>query len=315
MSDQEIPQDLADQLAPGGRFPGEAATFAVPVGSDRPVRVRIGQADNRHLQLSREEYRVRAVRQKEIDAQANADANPNQEPPASMPAPKKRGRPRGSKNKPKPPAAAQAPEPSGPPCPAPSMTAAHSPIPIPTNAMLEQRVSRLEQGVDKIIDILTNPRIAEEPDLPNDDELDVVDDEMDEQDDPDDLEFEPEPGESFDDPPQRVVATPVENDAVFDKGLRDLQQMILKRNPQKQFRQSWYNLTRAAQYNNWPPERREAFDQLFNSIVVHPKFVYHMAKFLRGSRNGNCVGNEQIARVCGMVAGFLCVYQLATAGQ
>jgi hypothetical protein len=91
--------------------------------------------------------------------------------------------------------------------------------------------------------------------------------------------------------------------------------MILKRNPQKLFRQYWHQLSRAAQYNEWLPERREAFYEVFNSMVAHPKFVHQMSKFLRGSRSGNCIGNEQIARVCGMVAGFLAVYQLAAAGR
>jgi hypothetical protein len=112
-----------------------------------------------------------------------------------------------------------------------------------------------------------------------------------------------------------TVATRVEDAPDWDRGLQELQQMILKRNPQKLFRRYWHQLTRAAQYNEWPAERREAFDESFNQIVAHPKFVHQMSTFMRGARSGNCIGNEQIARVCGMVAGFLTVYQLAAAGK
>jgi hypothetical protein len=135
------------------------------------------------------------------------------------------------------------------------------------------------------------------------------------EDDEDAADDAPEPGESSDTPPLRVVATRVEDGADWDKGLQELQQMIVKRDPLKQFRQSWFQLSRTAQYNEWSAERREAFNQVFNGIVAHPKFIYQMSKFMRGSRGGNCIGNEQIARVCGQVAGFLTVYQLAAAGQ
>jgi hypothetical protein len=118
------------------------------------------------------------------------------------------------------------------------------------------------------------------------------------------------PGESSDKPPMQVA-----DDSDWDKGLQELQQVIQKRNPQKLFRQYWAQLTRSAQYNEWPPERREAFGEVFNSIVAHPKFIHEMSKFMRGSRSGQCIGNEQIARVCGQVAGFLTVYQLAAAGK
>jgi hypothetical protein len=88
----------------------------------------------------------------------------------------------------------------------------------------------------------------------------------------------------------------------LEPGLRELQQMIVKRRPDKAFRFQWAGLTRAAQYNEWPPERRELFDKQFNAIVAHPRFIHQMATFMRGSRTGNCIGNEQ-------------VYQLAAAGR
>jgi hypothetical protein len=112
-----------------------------------------------------------------------------------------------------------------------------------------------------------------------------------------------------------AVAAPAEAEPEWDRGMQALQQMIVKRNPLKVFRLNWAGLTRTAQYNEWPPERREAFDEIFNSMVAHPKFIHQMSTFLRGSRNGSCIGNEQIARVCGMVAGFLTTYQLAAAGR
>jgi hypothetical protein len=210
--------------------------------------------------------------------------------------------------------------------------------------MLEERMSRLERGVDMIVRALAERderaeappttrftpseedcRLAGLPLDPNfnDDrsqdatealaELDEeLQDDLDELD--PDVDDEPTLGTSYDEPPP-CVATQVEDDPDLDKGLQELQRMILKRNPQKVFRQYWCQLSRAAQYNEWPPERREAFNEVFNSMVAHPKFVHQMSKFLRGSRSGNCIGNEQIARVCGMVAGFLTVYQLAAAGR
>jgi hypothetical protein len=175
--------------------------------------------------------------------------------------------------------------------------------------MLEQRMSRIERGMDMIVQALAQRDACAEHEVIDFDELD---EEL--EDDLDELDVESEPGESFDKPPPHVT-TQVEGEPELDKGLQELQQMILKRNPQKAFRQYWYQLSRAAQYNEWPPERREAFNGVFNSMVAHPKFVHQMSKFLRGSRNGNCIGNEQIARVCGMVAGFLTVYQLAAGGK
>lgn len=348
MSEQEIPidQNLENQLAPSGHFPGTAETLATPVGSDRQVRVRIGQADNRHLRLSKEEYRARSARQREIDTQMDAETNPTQAPmtsdtafsdgkprqmeatppdPTPKPIPKERGRRKGSKNKPKP--AVPPDKPIGRPYPVPSTTEA----PTPTDsgpcldgheACMEERMSRLEESVGMIVQALTErdehtettpPQFMSHEEAYRDPSIDVDDDDEEEEDEFDDV---PESDESCDEPPLRVVATRVEDDSDFDKGLQRLQQMIVKRNPQKLFRQVWCSqLTRIAQYNEWPPERREAFDELFNSIVAHPKFIYQMSKFLRGSRSGNCIGDEQIARVCGMVAGFLTVYQLAAAGR
>ncbi len=344
MTDSQIPQDLENQLAgPGGQFPGTAETLATPVGSDQPVRVKIGQQRNRHLQLTKEEYRARSARQREIDAQVDPNADPAQdpqlsraEPPAqpavrpglpgkptqgqligntndptsTAPLPRKPGRPKGRKGKP-----------IGQPCPAPSTTAAPTPpIPVPTDAMLDQRMSRLERGMDMIVRAIaerderqTQPPVQEQVASEALAELDEeLQDDLDELD--PDVDDEPTPGASCDEPPP-CVATQVADNPELDKGLQALQQMILKRNPQKVFRQYWCQLSRAAQYNEWPPERREAFDEVFNSMVAHPKFVHQMSTFLRGSRSGNCIGNEQIARVCGMVAGFLTVYQLAAAGR
>jgi hypothetical protein len=270
------------------------------------------------------------------------------EPPPEQPPRAKRGRPKGARNKPKP-AGPKAP-PSGPPSPAPSTTAAPVPIPPPNkpalttalgSALMEERMARLERGLDRIVGAIaerdemyrvqdegngyTSPAMTDiPPGGPNtsflsDEELTEEDeDEVDEPDDGDDFLHgtEPvEPGESSDKPPLRVVATRVEDAPDWDKGLEELQQMIQKRNPQKLFRQYWCQLSRVAQYNEWRPERREAFDKTFNEIVAHPKFVHQMSTFMRGARGGNCVGNEQIARVCGMVAGFLTVYQLAAAGK
>jgi len=328
-------ENLENQLAPEGQFPGTAETFATPVGSDKPVRLKMGHPDKRHLQLSKEAYRARSARQKELDAQTENEDPSHKPSPASppKPAPKKRGRPKGSRNSPRvaPGAAKQDPL-IGRPCPAPS-TDQTPPVPIPTNAMLEQRMARLEQGMDLIVRALAD-RDARSDHAAADSiahhyagqgalaELDEeLEDDLDEFD--AEPEPEPEPGESHDAPPLRVAATRVDDsgpgsgagDPVFERGLRDLQQTIVKRNPQKLFRQYWYQLARAAQYNEWPPERREAFNTIFDSTVAHPEFIYHMSKFLRGSRNGQCIGNEQIARVCGMMAGFLAVYKLAATGR
>ncbi len=351
MTDSQTPPDLENQLAgPGGQFPGTAETLATPVGSDTPVRVKIGQQANRHLQLSREEFRARSARQREIDDQVDPNADPAQEPQLgtnlsaaaknALQAPKRRkpGRPKRTKDG----TLAVAPKgpPVGPPYPAPSTTEAPAPpIPVPTDAMLDQRMSCLERGMDMIV-----RHIAERDERAEHEVTDVVPSappqdattafaELNEEleDDWDELDAEPElePGESRDEPP--MVVTGVDHAAKtvtatvthtkdnpvieLDVGLQELQQMILKRNPLKVFRQYWCQLSRAAQYNEWPPERREAFDEVFNSMVAHPKFVHQMSTFLRGSRSGNCIGNEQIARVCGMVAGFLTVYQLAAAGR
>lgn len=327
----QIQQDLENQLAgPGGQFPGTAETLATPVGSDKPVQVKIGQADNRHLQLSKEEYRARSARQREIDAQTDAGTDTPQpvshaEPPVQPyirtgPPGKKRSPPKSTRRTPKP-VGAQPEKLIGQPSPAPSTTAAPTPpIPIPTDAMLDQRLSRLERGMDLIVQALAErDKFDERRDpvrLVEDNTLDKpveLDEEL--QDDLDELDAAPEPDEPCDEPPLRVVATQVDDEPELDKGLQELQQMILKRNPLKRFRQFWCQQSRAAQYNEWPPERREAFDRVFNSMVAHPKFVHQMSTFLRGSRSGNCIGNEQIARVCGMVAGFLTVYQLAAAGR
>jgi hypothetical protein len=335
MTDSQIPPDLENQLAgPGGQFPGTAETLATPVGSDQPIQVKIGQQTNKHLQLSKEEFQARSARQREIDAQADASTDQNQEPPkrsvsrpdqasvAPTPKPPRKNkpyRPRGTKSQPNP-VGTQPEKLIGQPCPVPSTTAAPTPpIPISTDAMLEQRMSRLERGVDMIVRALAErDERHEQPHSPMSDPGDYqavaqrLDEEL--QDDLDELDVEPEPRESFDEPPPHVT-TQVEDNPKLDKGLQELQQMILKRTPQKLFRQYWAQLSRTAQYNEWPLERREAFDEVFNSMVAHPKFVYQMSKFLRGSRSGNCIGNEQIARVCGMVAGFLTVYQLAAAGR
>jgi hypothetical protein len=220
-----------------------------------------------------------------------------------------------------------------------------------TDPALEERMARLERGLDRIVQAIaerderdnctdvraqgeesgyTSPAMTDIPpggpntSFSSDEELigqdaaeafAELDEEFEDDEDEDEVDDAPGPGESSDKPPLRVVATRVEDAPDWDKGLQELQQMILKRNPQKLFRQYWHQLTRAAQYNEWPAERREAFDESFNQIVAHPKFIYQMSKFLRGSRSGNCIGNEQIARVCGMVAGFLTVYQLAEGGK
>ncbi|KPL13128.1 hypothetical protein AMJ85_00275 [candidate division BRC1 bacterium SM23_51] len=323
-------ESLESQLAPGSQFPGTAETFATPVGSDEPVRLKVGHPDKRHLQLSREEFRALSARQKELEAQASADQTPKL----------KRGRPKGSRNSPRvAPGAAKQNPPIGRPYPAPSPTPDPAPpIPIPTDAMLEQRMARLERGMDKIVAALAQRDAAQDscsmcpqppiqtgtPHYPEAYDSYEEEDEPIEQEEPnDDDDDEEVEGESQDAPPLRVVAKRVDDsgpgsgagDPVFERGLHDLQRMIVKRNPKKLFRQYWCHLTRAAQYNEWPPERREAFNQIFDSFVAHPEFIYHMSKFLRGSRNGQCIGNEQIARVCGMMAGFLTVYKLATTGQ
>lgn len=332
MATDEIPQELMGQLTPpSGQFPGTAQTLATPVGSDTPVRVNIGQSNNPALSLSKREYRERAAQQNEIDIQADASATLEQ--PPNPPSPKKRGRAKGSKNKPKPVAA---PEDTliGRPYPATSTTEAPPPIPIPTDAMLEARMARIERGMNMIVGAIAKRdelyRVQDESglkiappddgysstaitDIPAQDAAEAfaeLDEEFEEDEDEDEVDDAPEPGQSSDKPPVQV-----EDDAGWDKGLEELQQMIQKRNPQKLFRQYWCQLSRAAQYNEWPPERREAFDESFNQIVTHPKFVHQMSTFMRGSRSGNCIGNEQIARVCGMVAGFLTVYQLAAAGK
>lgn len=350
MTDPQIPPDLENQLAgPGGHFPGTAETLATPVGSDKPVRVKIGQADNRHLQLSREEFRARSARQREIDDQVDPNVDPTQDPqlgtnPSAAaknaltpPAvPKKRRLPRGAKDKRETRAGAQPEKLIGQPSPAPSTTEAPAPpIPIPTDAMLEQRMSRLERGMDMIVRHIAERDERQAPDHETTPDIDVnqtlvgeLDDEGNVYDPDDELaDGALDPGEPRDTPPMVVTdvdhatktvtatVTHTEDNPDLDKGLQALQQMILKRNPQKVFRQYWCQLSRAAQYNEWPPERREAFDHQFNTIVAHPKFVHQMSTFLRGSRSGNCIGNEQIARVCGMVAGFLTVYQLAAAGR
>ncbi len=347
MTGSQIPSDLENQLAgPGGQFPGTAETLATPVGSDKPVRVKIGQADNRHLQLSREEYRARSARQREIDAQTDTTTDPTQDPqlgtnpsaaaknaltsnavPPKPPRKNKPHRPRKRKSGPNP-VGDQQEKLIGQPYPAPSTTAA--PIPIPTDAMMEQRMSRMERGMDMIVRAISErDERAEAPQtqftpseedcrlagLPQDPDFDDEDD-----DEPDDDSDKPEPYvagdvDVEDEPPLHVAGAQVELAPELDKGLQELQQMILKRNPLKRFRQFWCQQSRAAQYNEWPPERREAFDEVFNSMVAHPKFIHQMSTFLRGSRSGNCIGNEQIARVCGMVAGFLTVYQLAAAGR
>ena len=348
MSEQGIPMDqnLENQLAgPGGQFPGTAETLATPVGSDKPVRVKIGQADNRHLQLSEDEYRARSAVQKEIDAQTDSTTDPTQEPqmnsssvqnsPPSLPhlnpplpkppRKKKHGPPNGPGSRPKP-AGAKQEKLIGQPYPAPSTTKTPAP-PVPTNAAqlvtddLSDRMSRLERGMDMIVRHIAqrDERQTQAPDPDVDQTLvGELDDEGNVYDPGDELADDAlDPGESSDAPSLVVVATEDEPEPApeLDAGLQALQQMILKRNPQKVFRQYWCQLSRAAQYNEWPPERREAFDEVFNSMVAHPKFVHQMSKFLRGSRSGNCIGNEQIARVCGMVAGFLTVYQLAAAGR
>ncbi len=185
--------------------------------------------------------------------------------------------------------------------------------------MLEQRMSRLERGMDMIVRHIAerDERQTQAPVQDRDatEALAELDEEL--EDDLNELDAEPEQDESNDAPHLVVVATEDEPEPTpeLDTGLQELQQMILKRNPLKVFRQYWCQLSRAAQYNEWPPERREAFDHQFNTIVAHPKFIHQMSTFLRGSRSGNCIGNEQIARVCGMVAGFLTVYQLAAAGR
>ena len=181
-------------------------------------------------------------------------------------------------------------------------------------------MSRLERGLDMIVQALADRDARQEPvctEPPNADHL--FDDGDDEYDPSDELGAGPGPMVVTDVDHEAktvsAVAVPAEAEPELDKGLQALQQMILKRNPLKMFRIYWAGLTRTAQYNEWPPERREAFDEVFNSMVAHPKFVHQMSTFLRGSRSGNCIGNEQIARVCGMVAGFLTVYQLAAAGR
>jgi hypothetical protein len=188
MSDQpqippEIPLDMQNQMAPGGRFPGTAETLATPVGSDKPIRVKIGQADNRHLQLSKEEFRARSAQQRAIDAQMDANPDPTQEPQLginpsaaiknmiqatlptsspSKPAPKRRSRPKGAKGKaPKP--AVPPDQPIGRPYPVASPTPRETeggppigdPGPDPCldghEALMEARMSRLEAGMDKIV--------------------------------------------------------------------------------------------------------------------------------------------------------------------
>lgn len=319
MSDEQTPQiplDLKQQMEPGGRFPGTAETLATPVGSDQPVRVKIGQKPNKHLQLSKAEYRKRAAEQNERDAQRA----PGEDPTPPPPAPKKRGpsRPKGTKSKPRP--AVPPDQPIGRPYPVTSPTEAPTPepdlIPIPTDAMLEQRMARLERGMDMIVQALAARDALQDsppPEFTPDEEELLDPDDFDE--DEDDAGEELEPGESCDAPPLHVEVKKVDDVDWDEQQLVRLQQMIVKRNPMKRFRQYWHQLSRAAQYNEWSGERREAFNQVFNSMVAHPKFIYLMSKFLRGSRSGQCIGNEQIARVCGMMAGFLTIYQLASEGR
>jgi hypothetical protein len=351
---------MQNQMAPGGRFPGTAETLATPVGSDKPVRVKIGQADNRHLQLSKKEFRARSAQQRAIDALMDANPDPTQEPQLgtnpsaatknmtqatlptsspSKPAPKRRSRPKGAKGKaPKP--AVPKDQPIGGPYPATSPTPVQVPAPTPTDpaVFMEERMERLERGMDKIVAAIaaihnekarapqfSNYGGAYSPDLDADQALadQLIEDDDEELPDPDaddcddELDEAREPGESCDAPPLEVAGRVdgLSNGIELEPGLLALQQMIVKRRPDKAFRFQWAGLTRAAQYNEWLPKRREAFDTLFNSIVAHPKFIHQMATFMRGSRSGQCIGNEQIARVCGMVAGFLTVYQLAAAGR
>jgi hypothetical protein len=215
--------------------------------------------------------------------------------------------------------------------------------------MLEQRMSRLERSMDMIVRALAE-RDARQEHVPTHDGAGYIaatttdfdsrigpntcsqdaaeafaelNEEFDEELDLDELDPDvgTEPGSmvvtDVDHEAKTVsaVAAPAEAEPEWDRGMQALQQMIVKRNPLKVFRLNWAGLTRTAQYNEWPPERREAFDEIFNSMVAHPKFIHQMSTFLRGSRNGSCIGNEQIARVCGMVAGFLTTYQLAAAGR
>lgn len=326
MSDEQTPQiplDLKQQMAPGGQFPGTAETLATPVGSDQPVRVKIGQKPNKHLQLSKEEFRKRAAAQKELDAQRRPGEDPTPPPPTPNPAPKRHspGRPKGTKSGPRRGPAVPPDQPIGRlyPVTSPIEAPTPQPIQIPTDAMLEQRMERLERGMDMIIRALA-VRDAQREEVPpeftpgEEALLDPEDFDEDEED-YSDIDEELEPAETFDAPPLRVEVKKADDVDLDEQQLQRLQQMIVKRNPMRLFRQYWHQLSRAAQYNEWSAERREAFNQAFNSTVVHPKFIYLMSKFLRGSRSGHCIGNEQIARVCGMMAGFLSIYQLASQGR
>lgn len=309
-----ISQDVQEQMAPGGRFPGYAETLATPVGSKQPVRVKVGQKDNRHLCLTKEEFRKRSAQQKSLDAQSDQLPAPQSQNEPKSAAPKKRGRPKGSKNRQK--GADQPGELIGRPYPAASTTAAPAPAPIePGGPSLSQRMDRLEQSLETIARHLNAPPI-EAPrsvpaECPCDPEQSDDDDDVDEVE--DDPNSAPERARAAEDAP--TGGESAESAQEWDRGMQALQQVIVKRDPKKQFRRQWYSLSHIAQYNEWPPERREAFDTLFDSIVAHPKFVHQISKFLRGSRSGQCIGNEQIARVCGMMAGFLTVYQLAQAGK
>ena len=98
-----------------------------------------------------------------------------------------------------------------------------------------------------------------------------------------------------------------------DPNIARMQAFIQRRTPLKDFRRFWQGLCPRAGFQEWPAEMQTKFTGIFNTIILHPRFLAQVRRTVLTFHNGNCMGEEQMYKMLVMLAGNCALYSIITA--
>jgi hypothetical protein len=304
----------------------QSATEAFLGDSETPIPVRVGQLDEGVPTLTREEFKKASLRQRQLDAEAEAGHKRNEtDAHFAITHPKESAKSQ---------AAIAGARPSGKPSRARRTTsppvfdgtiipsaqtvdriAAEQCVLADRIAKMESGQAQLAKGMDKLVELLAARDAKADhfsgqwsPAVETQEESKEVDDAA-----PLVTEEQAHVFDALEPDEDDVDQEAVEAWEPGDTNLARMQAFIQRRTPLKDFRRFWQALCPRAGYQEWPAEMQTKFTGIFNTIILHPKFLAQVRRTVLTFHNGNCMGEEQQYKALVMLAGCCGLYSIITA--